>query len=116
VQSPGYYADRYAETRSLRHDLTVELADLGWEVIAGVANFLLCHLPPDGITAERLVAEARQRDLFLRDASAMGTRLGSRALRVAVKDPVTNQRMVEMLREIDGGRAEERGLSCVLTR
>jgi histidinol-phosphate/aromatic aminotransferase/cobyric acid decarboxylase-like protein len=106
LQSQGYYAERYAETHSLREDLACELTDLGWEVIPGVANFLLGHLPPDEVTATCFVAEARGRDLFLRDASAMGTQLDSRALRIAVKDAVTNQRMVEILRKIGGGQTE----------
>jgi histidinol-phosphate/aromatic aminotransferase/cobyric acid decarboxylase-like protein len=113
LQSQSYYADRYAETRSLREDLACELTDLGWEVIPGVANFLLCQLPPDEATAACLVAEARGHDLFLRDASVMGTQLDPRALRIAVKDVVTNQRMVEILREIGGGQTEAQDLEVV---
>ena len=49
-----------------------------------------------------MVARAREQGLFLRDVEAMGTRLGSRALRVAVKDAQTNRRMVEILGEVQG--------------
>jgi hypothetical protein len=34
----------------------------------------------------------------LRDAAIMGRRLGTRALRIAVKDVVTNRRMVAIIR------------------
>ena len=108
LQSPGYYADRYAETHALREGLTSELSDLGWDVIPSVANFLLCHLPPDETTSADLVARARAHNLFLRDASGMGTQLGPRALRIAVKDAVTNQRMLDVLEEICSRAKSER--------
>jgi histidinol-phosphate/aromatic aminotransferase/cobyric acid decarboxylase-like protein len=100
LQSAPYYADRYAETDGLRAGLAEGLADLGWEVIPGIANFLLCHLPDDEVTAACLVLQCREHGLFARDASAMGARLGTRAIRLAVKDAVTNHRMLEILREV----------------
>jgi histidinol-phosphate/aromatic aminotransferase/cobyric acid decarboxylase-like protein len=97
LQDPEYYARRYAETHRLREQLAAGLAALGVEALPGVANFILCHLPPDGPTAATVVARCRERDLFLRDASAMGSRLGPHALRLAVKDEATNRRMLEIL-------------------
>ena len=41
----------------------------------------------------------REQGLFLRDVGAMGTRLGDRALRIAVKDESTNDRIVELIRQ-----------------
>ena len=40
---------------------------------------------------------ARERGLFLRDAAAMGSQLGPRALRIAVKDAATTERMLNIL-------------------
>jgi histidinol-phosphate/aromatic aminotransferase/cobyric acid decarboxylase-like protein len=100
LEAPEYYAARWRETAALREELARELHGLGWEVIPGVANFLLCHLPEDGPTAGEVVARCREQGLFLRDAARMGARLGDRALRVAVKDEETNRRMVEILRSI----------------
>jgi histidinol-phosphate/aromatic aminotransferase/cobyric acid decarboxylase-like protein/GNAT superfamily N-acetyltransferase len=97
LQDPEYYARRYAETHRLREQLAAGLAALGVEALPGVANFILCHLPPAGPTAATVVARCRERDLFLRDASAMGSRLGPHALRLAVKDEATNRRMLEIL-------------------
>ncbi len=92
-----YYAARYAETHGLRADLASGLQALGLEVLPGVANFILCHLPETGPTAATVVARCRERGLFLRDAAAMGSRLGTHALRLAVKDAATNDRMLKTL-------------------
>ena len=66
-------------------------------MVPGVANFLLCRLAEDGPDAATVLARCRARDLFLRNAAGMGTRLGDRALRVAVKDADTNRRLLEIL-------------------
>jgi histidinol-phosphate/aromatic aminotransferase/cobyric acid decarboxylase-like protein len=100
LQSPGYYAARYAETHRLRETLAEDLTALGWDMVPGIANFLLCHLPSRGPAAAEIVSAARERGLYVRDAGAMGAQLGAHALRLAVKDEVTNRRMVEILREV----------------
>ncbi len=100
LRDPQYYTTRYRETARLRENLSVGLKKLGWEVLPGVANFLLCHLPADGPSAASVTAACRRRDLFVRDARLMGTQLGTRALRIAVKDPATNRRMVEIFGEV----------------
>jgi histidinol-phosphate/aromatic aminotransferase/cobyric acid decarboxylase-like protein len=100
LQDPDYYSSCYAQTHRLRKRLEAELAAFpGWEILPGCANFVLCHLPEDGPDAATIVARCRTRGLFLRDASIMGRRLGPRALRVAVKDPSTQQRTMTILRE-----------------
>ena len=98
LQDPDYYAARYAETHRLREALAEELSRFdGWKVLPGIANFLLCHLPDSGPTAAALVTQCRAQGLFLRDVGAMGRSFGDHALRIAVKDATTNQRMVETL-------------------
>jgi histidinol-phosphate/aromatic aminotransferase/cobyric acid decarboxylase-like protein len=94
-----YYEGRWAETHSLRADLERRLAaDLGADVVHGVANFVLFHLPA-GAPAPSVVAErCRARKLFVRDLGEMGE-VGRTALRVAVKDAATNGRMLSILRE-----------------
>ena len=103
LQDPGYYAARYSETARLRMSLAKGLLRLGWKVHPGIANFLMCQLPADGLTAAELVEGCQQRGLFLRDASAMGTNLGPRVVRIAVKDEATNARMLEIIREVMHG-------------
>lgn len=97
LESPGYYLARWCETSRLRERLAADLTALGWQVVPGMANFLLCHLPPLGPTAQEVVARCRTQGLFLRDASRMGSALGTHALRVAVKDSLTNQHMARLL-------------------
>jgi histidinol-phosphate/aromatic aminotransferase/cobyric acid decarboxylase-like protein/N-acyl-L-homoserine lactone synthetase len=99
LQDAEYYAARHRETHALRTELAAELQRLNWHVIPGTANFLLCHLPETGPDAATVIARCREHGLFLRDAGKLGTDLGDRALRIAVKDAATNRRMIEILRE-----------------
>lgn len=101
LQDADYYAARYAETHRLREELAEKIAEVtGWEVLPGIANFLLCHLPEDGPDAAMMVKQCRARGLFLRDAGAMGRALGKYNMRVAVKDARTNAKIVEILRRV----------------
>ena len=94
-----YYAAKYAKTHNLREELAAELRRLNWQIVSGVTNFLLCHLPDAGPDAETLIVRCRERGLFLRNAASMGTNLGERAVRIAVKDAETNRRMVKIISE-----------------
>jgi histidinol-phosphate/aromatic aminotransferase/cobyric acid decarboxylase-like protein/N-acyl-L-homoserine lactone synthetase len=98
LQDPAYYAARYAETHALRGELAPGLAGLGWDVLPGIANFVLCHLPPGGPGAAAVVAAARREGVFLRDAASMSPRLGTHCVRVAVKDAAGNARLLRTLR------------------
>jgi histidinol-phosphate/aromatic aminotransferase/cobyric acid decarboxylase-like protein len=98
IRDPDYYAGRVAETHILRAELIAGLADLGMkEVIPGVANFVLLHLPDDGPDAATVATRCRLEGLYLRDAGGMGSGLGRRAIRLAVKDRDTNRRMLRNL-------------------
>jgi histidinol-phosphate/aromatic aminotransferase/cobyric acid decarboxylase-like protein len=101
LQDPGYYERRWAETHALRRELIAGLTGIGLtDVVPGVANFVLVHLPTDGPDAATVVERCRGWGLFLRDAGTMGARLGPRALRVAVKDADTNRRMLAILGDV----------------
>ena len=100
LQDPEYYAARHDETARLREDLKMELEKLGWDVLPGIANFLLCHLPARGPDAATVVNDCRKRGLFLRDAALMGSQLGTHAVRIAVKDAMTSRRIVSILRKV----------------
>ena len=97
LRDPAYHHARWTETRKLRSELAAALRSLGLEVVPGRANFLLAHLPPDAPDAETLITRCRDRGLFLRNAAGMGTDLGDRAIRVAVKDATTQHRMSEII-------------------
>jgi histidinol-phosphate/aromatic aminotransferase/cobyric acid decarboxylase-like protein len=103
LKASDYYRARWEETHQLREDLRANLQRLGWDVVPGCANFLLCHLPsvasgpsesPDAAT---LIQGLRKRGLFVRDVECMGTGFNGRALRIAVKDRQTNSTMVEII-------------------
>ena len=100
LQDPGYYAARYAETAALREEFAAGLRALGWDVLPGIANFLLCHLPAHGPDARTIVQACRARGLFLRDTVRMGAKPGPRVIRIAVKDAATNARMLDILRRV----------------
>jgi len=102
LEDPGYYASRIKETHALRVCLAKDLRALDWDVLSGSANFLLAHLPPGAPPACELVRAAKEHGLFLRDAGPMGTTLGERAIRIAVKDAATNRRMIAILSRIAG--------------
>lgn len=97
LESTDYYVGRWAETHGLRERLADGLAELGWDVVPGCANFVLAHLPPDGPTAAQVVAAAQEYGVFVRDASTMGDTLGSRAVRIAVKSQDENTRVLQAL-------------------
>ena len=65
-----------------------------------MANFLLCHLCENGPTAAQVCAACRERDVFIRDVANLGCSLGSHAIRIAVKDSATNQRIVSILSNV----------------
>jgi histidinol-phosphate/aromatic aminotransferase/cobyric acid decarboxylase-like protein len=67
------------------------------EIVPGQTNFVMFHLEPHQPTAAAVLGEARRRGVFLRDASLMGSEVGPRALRLAVKDEEANERIVATL-------------------
>lgn len=100
LNDSAYYETCYAETHRLRESLARELEALGLQVIPGVANYLLCHLPANAPIAADVVIECRKHNVFLRDASPMGSQLGERALRIAVKNADTNRKILKVLRAV----------------
>jgi len=99
LHANDYYAKRYRETKELREKLVQELSAMGIaEIIPGIANFVMFHLPETMDTAEAIVKACRDRGLFLRNVAGMGSEVGRRAMRMAVKDEETNNRMLEIFR------------------
>ncbi len=100
LRDPAYYARRYAETAELRQGLaSLARALPGVEVLPGLANWILCRLPPEGADAATVCERCRASDVFLRDAGATSAVLGRHALRIAVKDEAANRRVVAAVAE-----------------
>jgi histidinol-phosphate/aromatic aminotransferase/cobyric acid decarboxylase-like protein len=112
LNAPDYYRARWEETGVLRAELREGLLGLGWDVVPGCANFLLCHLPAAAPEAAAVAERARARGLFVRDVASMGASVDVRALRIAVKDRRTNHAMVEILRVTLAEMAADRARSA----
>ena len=106
LRDADYYRARYSETAALRDEFSRGLCSLGWYVLPGIANFVLCHLPLSGPSAAQVAMSCRKQLLFVRDVAAMGSRLGTHALRIAVKDRNTNERMLQILTEVQASLAK----------
>jgi histidinol-phosphate/aromatic aminotransferase/cobyric acid decarboxylase-like protein len=99
LRDTAYYDGRWRETHVLRAALEARLAsDVGADVVRGTANFVLFHLPAGAPAPAEVVRRCRERKLFVRDFPEMA-RLRADAIRVAVKDAATNERMLAILRE-----------------
>ena len=78
-----------------RRTLTRGLEALGFRVLPGAANFLLCRAPLAGGTlAERL----RPRDILVRRCGSFG--LEDRWIRLGVKDRASNRRLLLALEKV----------------
>ncbi|HET7625929.1 MAG TPA: histidinol-phosphate transaminase [Verrucomicrobiae bacterium] len=101
LQDPEYYARRHQQTHQLREQFAKELSEIvDWEILPGIANFVLCHLPETGLNAAAVVERCRAEGLFLRDLGAMGRSLGAHSLRIAIKDSKTNNKILGVLRRV----------------
>ncbi|MBG0564872.1 histidinol-phosphate aminotransferase family protein [Actinoplanes sp. NEAU-A11] len=96
LRDPAYYAARWRETASLRADLAAALqaTDRAFQVDPAAANFLLVTMPGYAKSAPRFVEECRRHGVYLRDLSPMSPAFEGRTVRVAVKDPAANARIV----------------------
>lgn len=96
LRDPAYYRDCWDRTHALRRQLAADLAGLDEALVVeeAVANFLTVTLPPDGPSAAQLVAECRRHDVYLRDLSPLSSEYRGRTVRIAVKDPAENARIV----------------------
>jgi histidinol-phosphate/aromatic aminotransferase/cobyric acid decarboxylase-like protein len=101
LKNPEYYIARHGETHQLRAQLVQGLKRLGIiEIIPSIANFILFHLPESGSNGDTFIKRCRENDLFIRDASEMGSDMGDRAIRIAVKDATTNKRMLRIIESV----------------
>ena len=99
LQDASYYEEQFRSTRMMRDAMLGALHGIGiHEVVPGEANFLMFHLDESQPTSRQVIERAREGGVFVRDVASMGSDLGLRALRIAVKDPVSNERVLRTLR------------------
>ena len=100
LQSEGWYARRrervHAWRAALRRALSRSLARSGVRVADSCANWLLLQLPAP-LRAADVVERCRAEGIFLRDAGATSPVLGRGVVRVAVRTPAENRRIVAAL-------------------
>ena len=100
LKQEDYYIKKYQETHELRNKLELQLKQIGIdEIIPGIANFIMFHVGNDKFSASRIVNECKLKKLYLRDLSGMGTSFEDDAIRMAVKDLNTNNKMIAILRD-----------------
>ena len=101
LEDETYYRNRYHETHEFRVKLVDGLRAIGvQQIVPGTANFVMCHLEARHPTAAAVVSETRKFGVHLRDVSSMGQNLGSRALRIAVKNAEAKATIVTVLQRV----------------
>lgn len=96
-----YYRARWRETAQLRTELISRLDELELgEIHAGVLNAVIVQLADRLPDAATLVERCQQHGLFLRDLTPVSELFQGRAVRIAVKDRATQQRMIAILRGV----------------
>lgn len=98
LEDTGYYEEQYRSTHLLRVQMEESLHSLGIdEIVPGEANFLMFHLDESQPNATEVIDVAQREGVFVRDVASMGSMLGSRALRIAIKDRTGNERVLRAL-------------------
>jgi len=101
LKDAEYYSKCYEKTRALRKQLALSLESIkNLKIVPSQTNYILCHLPPDGPNSALVVERCKAKGLFLRDAALMGSHIGEHAIRFAVKDAETNQKMMAIFTQI----------------
>lgn len=99
LQDQVYYQEKYFETKQLRQFLKEGLEQIGvTQIIDGVANFLLFYLPSNTLSTAELIEACKNKGLYLRDVSNMGKNISQGAVRIAVKDQETNEKMIAIIK------------------
>jgi histidinol-phosphate/aromatic aminotransferase/cobyric acid decarboxylase-like protein len=101
LNNPEYYQEMYRIIHSERQKLSLGLADIGFKVFPGVANFLLTELPVNSnFSSSSFISECRNHGLFVRDAENMGVTLTNKSVRFAIRSSEENSRMLLLIRKI----------------
>lgn len=100
----GYYRARHAETGRMRQTLVQALSALPGRVLADCANWALWERS-SSLSNRELLPLLAERSIFVRDASLTSCTLSDRTLRLAVRPPAEQTRMISALEELEGASA-----------
>jgi len=100
LEDTAYYEEQYKRTHLFRAEMREAMLAMGIdEIVPGEANFLMFHLDECQPHAEEVIERTREAGVFMRDLASMGSNMDSRALRIAIKDPSGNERILRALQE-----------------
>ncbi len=100
LQDAGYYEACWRKTEENRRRLAEVLSENeGLKIFPGVINAVLCELPQT-VEKKRLISRCMENRLYIRDVSNMGSGWNEQAIRIAVKDEETNQRIAEIFHKV----------------
>ena len=96
-----YYLDAWAavvhERKWMHRQLRERFPEI--HIVGGAcASFLLIFLPESAPTAAAVVSQCALRGIYLRNACGMGARMGSRAIRIAIKSRRDNERVLAAMK------------------
>jgi histidinol-phosphate/aromatic aminotransferase/cobyric acid decarboxylase-like protein/predicted GNAT family N-acyltransferase len=101
LNNPEYYRNQYDIIHQQREELSRMLRDEHFEVLPGVANFVLTFLPKEaGYTSHSFIEACKEKGVFIRDAQNMGVSLSDNAVRFAVRSQKENLKMIKCVREV----------------
>ncbi len=96
LQEYAWYRQRAVETHGLRQDLAARIDAIpGLRTFPSVTNFVM--FATERVPAPVLVAQCRERGVYVRDCGSLSPRFGTRFVRTAVKECERNERIVAAL-------------------
>jgi histidinol-phosphate/aromatic aminotransferase/cobyric acid decarboxylase-like protein len=101
LKDNNYYEECYKKTHSFREEFSEALLKIpSVKVIQTTANFILCSFTDNHFNADFVVSKCKEKGLYIRNISNMGTNIGKHTIRIAVKDKLTNNKMIKILKEV----------------
>ena len=98
LNNPGYYTNQYTEIHRKRHEMTEHLKKLNFDVLPGVANFILAFLPQDTAHSSLTFVDAcKAKGVFIRDARSMDL---VDAVRFGIRTAAENERIIKCVEEV----------------
>ena len=101
LRDPAYYQERYAETRRMRRGMAERLQIMrGLRVYDSTTNFFLVEITDEPWTSQAVVERLRDDQIYVRECSSISPQFGEKFLRIAVKTPEHNERVLQGLQSM----------------